>query len=87
MDCMGFLPGSCCPHFDGEMERRPAYHRFLASGEIQPGYALDDGVAIHFVGSEVQRIVSSRPDAKAYRMPRCEDEVTEESLSTDYLGG
>ncbi len=87
LDCLGFLPGSCCPHFDGEAERRPAFHRFLASGEIQPGYALDDGVAIHFVGSEVQRIVSSRPDAKAYRMAAVEGDVTEESLPTDYLGG
>ena len=26
LDCMGFLPGSCCPHYDGEAERRPAYH-------------------------------------------------------------
>ena len=26
LECMGMLPGSCCPHYDGEVERRPAYH-------------------------------------------------------------
>src|SRR6478735_232867 len=25
MDCLGFLPGSACPHFDGEERRRPVY--------------------------------------------------------------
>ena len=29
LDCMSFLPGSCCPHYDGEVERRPAYHAYL----------------------------------------------------------
>ena len=32
LDCMGFLPGSCCPHYDGEVERRPAYHAYLEAG-------------------------------------------------------
>jgi dipeptidase E len=29
LECLGFLPGSNCPHYDGEPERRPAYHRFI----------------------------------------------------------
>ena len=48
LDCMGLLPGSCCPHYDGEVERRPAYHALMRSGEIKPGYAIEDGVAAHF---------------------------------------
>src|SRR3712207_6177213 len=27
LDCLGLLPGSNCPHYDGEAQRRPAYHR------------------------------------------------------------
>src|SRR5262245_33012186 len=48
LDCMGFLPGSCCPHYDGEIERRPAYHELLRTGQISPGYAIDDRVTTHF---------------------------------------
>ena len=29
LECMGLLPGSCCPHYDGEVERRPAYHALM----------------------------------------------------------
>ena len=41
LDCMGFLPGSCCPHYDGEVERRPAYHACAERG-LKPGYAIED---------------------------------------------
>ncbi len=37
LDCMGFLPGSCCPHYDGEVERRPAYHALIQQGQIRSG--------------------------------------------------
>lgn len=26
IDCLGFLTGSNCPHYDGESNRRPSYH-------------------------------------------------------------
>ena len=32
MDCLGFLPGSACPHYDGEERRRPAYTQLVAAG-------------------------------------------------------
>jgi hypothetical protein len=35
---------------------------------MAPGYAADDGAALHFVGSELDRVVSSRPGARAYRV-------------------
>ena len=42
LDCLGFLSGSCCPHYDGEAERRPAYHTLMQSGQVKPGYAIED---------------------------------------------
>ena len=29
MDCLGFLPGSACPHYDGEERRRPRYRELV----------------------------------------------------------
>ena len=34
---MGFVPGSCSPHYDGEAERRPAFHRLLVEGAVPAG--------------------------------------------------
>jgi len=67
MDCLGFLPGSACPHYDGEERRRPVYTRFVADG-LAPGLAADDDVGVHFVGAELRDVVTSREGAAAYRV-------------------
>jgi peptidase E len=81
MDCLGFLAGSACPHYDGEERRRPRY-RELVDGGLGEGLAADDGVALHYVGTDLQEIVSCRPGATAYRVTR----DGEERLAARMLG-
>jgi dipeptidase E len=83
--CLGFLKGSNCPHYDGEIERRPAYHKLIESKKIQSGIATDDGVAIHYKEQGISKIVSSRPNAKAYSIS-FEKKVIETELQTKFLG-
>jgi peptidase E len=64
-DGLGFLPGSACPHYDGEERRRPVYTS-LVRGTFPPGIALDDAVAAHYVGRDLQEIVTARPEAGGY---------------------
>jgi len=45
LKCLGWLPGSACPHYDKEIERRPSFQRLIAEGAIPGGYAADDGVS------------------------------------------
>jgi dipeptidase E len=84
-DGLGLLPGSARPHYDGEKERRPAYHRFIASG-LPGGLAAEDGAAIHFVSRNILRCVSSRPNAKAYRVQLTKGAIAETPLPTLFLG-
>jgi peptidase E len=86
MDCLGYLAGSCCPHFDGEGERRPTFHRLLSGDQILPGYGIDDGAALHFEGVELQRVVCSRPQAKAYSLRNDAGGVVEQALESFFLG-
>jgi peptidase E len=86
---LGFLAGSHCPHYDGEANRRPAYHEMIRKGELPSGYAADDGATLHFVGRKLVRVVSSRPNARAYRVSLARGAsrvVTEQPLDTHYLG-
>jgi dipeptidase E len=66
-DGLGLLPGSFCPHYDGEALRRPVY-RSLVDGGFPAGYAADDGAAFHFDGTELREVVASRPEARGYRV-------------------
>lgn len=83
--CLGLLPGSNCPHYDSEEKRQPTYTRMVASGEMLPGYATDDGVALHFVGTKLERVISSRPTGRAFRVERDGDRAVETFIAPEYL--
>jgi len=75
------LAGSACPHYDGEELRRPVYTRLIAEG-FPAGVAADDGVGLHFVGTELTEVVSVREGAGSYRV----DAGGEEPLPVRLLG-
>jgi hypothetical protein len=50
------------------------------------GFAVEDGVGLHFRGTRLERVVSSRPEGRAFTVERCEDRVREARLKCDYLG-
>jgi dipeptidase E len=82
---LGLLPYSNCVHYDAEPARHAEYHRFVADG-MRPGYAVDDGVALHFRGTSLERVVSSRADGGAYLVEPCGDRVRETRLAVEQLG-
>jgi dipeptidase E len=66
-DGLGFLPGSACPHYDGDELRRPVYRNLTADG-FPPGLALDDAAAARFEGTELVEVVAAAEDARGYRV-------------------
>ncbi|SDN10276.1 Peptidase E [Psychrobacillus sp. OK028] len=86
VDCLGFLKGSNCPHYDGENKRKPAYHESILTRLIMEGYAVDDGVALHFIDETLSVSVSSRPKAKAYFVEKMGCEIRETEVNTIFLG-
>ncbi|NGZ76993.1 Type 1 glutamine amidotransferase-like domain-containing protein [Saccharibacillus alkalitolerans] len=82
---LGILSGSHCPHYDGEEERRPAYHALLRSGEVGAGIAADDGAALHYRDGKLYRVATSRPRAGAYRVEALDGEVSETALEIEPL--
>jgi peptidase E len=83
-ECLGFLPGSCCPHYDGEIERRPAYHALVRDGSLKPGYAIEDAAAVHFRNGRLERVVSKHV-AKAYTVSVQGDLIQEHPLDITVL--
>jgi peptidase E len=67
-DGLGLIPGSNCPHYDSEERRRPLYQRLVTEGQLAPGYAADDGVGLHYVGTELHEAVRDRDGAAAWRV-------------------
>lgn len=84
-DGLGWLEGSACPHYDGEVGRRPLYRKLVGEG-FPAGLAADDGAAFHFVGTDLEEVVSSRRTAGAYEVTLQEGQVAERRLTARFLG-
>ncbi|MDQ0170507.1 peptidase E [Paenibacillus tundrae] len=86
LECLGLLKGSNCPHYDGEVNRRESYHQLLRDNRINNGIAMDDGVAVHYKEDQIFKVISSRPNAKAYQVTIENYQVKEVEIRPTFLG-
>ena len=86
-DGLGFLAGSCCPHFDGEALRRDRFAAEIGAGRLPDGFGIDDGAALHFRDGELVAVVTEVAGKHAYRLERDGDEVSEMALDAVLLPG
>jgi aminopeptidase N len=85
LSCMGMLKGSCCPHYSGEPERKPAVKKLLKSGLLKQGIALDDGAAAHYVNGELQSIIVTDKKASAYEIAASGKKLLEKKIASKLL--
>jgi peptidase E len=68
-DGLGLLPFSNGVHDDlREQPRREVYRRMVAQRVLPGGYATEDGVGLHYVGTELREAVSILPGKHAWRV-------------------
>jgi dipeptidase E len=79
------LPYSNAVHYDDKPARRAAFLASVAGG-MPAGYGTGDGAALHFVGTELSRVVTSRPQGRAYHVALDGADVIETELATHFLG-
>jgi len=77
LPCLGIVPGSNCPHYDSEKDRRPAFQAMVASGEVPDGMAADDGVGLHYVNGKFHQAVANRAGPMAWSVRRKKTGVEE----------
>ena len=85
VDCLGFLKGSHCPHYDSEKTRRPLYHSYIQTKKFKPGYAVDDRAAILFQDQEVHKVIALNAESNAYYVYLENDMVKEKKLEKEVL--
>lgn len=87
LDGLGFLPCSNAVHYNNEPGRRSSFMDAVAAG-LPAGYGVSDAAALHFVGTELAEVISSRPEARAsYVCPDGRGGAVEHELAIRYLGG
>lgn len=83
LGCIGLLAGSACAHYTARPDRAPTFRGLIADGGLPgPGFAADDDVALHFIGSELHEAVSARAEGGAWRL----DGAAERQLPVRFIG-
>ena len=85
MKALGFLPGSHCPHYSSEGPRQASYHAMITDGRLQPGYALDNNIGLHFEGNKLKKVVSANASSKGYYVSLKNGKVVEDELEAELL--
>ena len=70
---LGLIPYANGVHYDSEEQRRPLLHRLVADGTLPTAYATDDGVGLHYRGTELVEALTEIPDKAAYRVEQGPD--------------
>ena len=82
IDCLGFIEGNCCPHYDEESERRPSLIKFLEQQKLKDCYAIEGGCALHIKNDNVYSAVSFQGSKKSYLVDLKDGEIRENICST-----
>ncbi|MCX4633603.1 peptidase E [Streptomyces sp. RPA4-5] len=86
-DGLGLLPGSLCPHYDSEPERRPGYLAAVKDRALPAGWAVDDGAAGVFTDGRLVEVATRKPGATLRRVSVGADgAVTEVARPARLLG-
>jgi len=86
LPCLGLLKGSFCPHYDDKVELRESFHKLILDGVIENGIGAEDGAAVHYIGNEILRVVTSRPGVTAYEVKKIRNKIVETPLESVFLG-
>jgi aminopeptidase N len=77
IDCMGFVKGNCCPHYDEEPQRRPAVKKFLEDGTVDTCYSVEGNCALHIKNDDEYLSVDFGKEKNAYIVSMDDDKVKE----------
>jgi aminopeptidase N len=85
MDCLGFIDGMACPHYQEEKDRRPSVHKLLKNKNAISGYAIDGGAAVHFKKGEYYKSLQFYSNSNVYKVSLVDGNVNESQLDIDKL--
>jgi aminopeptidase N len=68
IDCLGFVEGICCPHYDEEPERIPYVKKILEANEITECYGIEGYAALHLIDDKPRYNVSFKKDTSCHHI-------------------
>ena len=68
IDCLGFVEGICCPHYDEEPERIPYVKKILKDNEITECFGIEGYAALYLIAAKPKYNVSFKKDTACHHV-------------------
>ena len=81
LDCLNFVDGVCCPHYDEEPERIPYVKEILVNKEIRACYAIEGYAALHLIDDKPKYNVSFKENTSCHLV------TLKDSIEHENIGG
>ena len=82
MDCLGFIEGACCPHYDEEPQRKPSLNKFITEKVLKSCHAVDGGCALHIEDEKEFKSVVFSENKNSFLVEMKDNKVAEKPYST-----
>ena len=85
MDCLGFIDGACCPHYDEEPERKPFVKKSIKERTLDSCFSIDGGSALHFINENPIKSVIFEKNKNAFFVTMNDFLLNEEVYSREEI--
>ena len=79
MDCLGFVNGICCPHYDEEPARRPFVKKVLEDNLIDHCIAVEGNCALHLKDGNPFKAINFGSNKNSYLVSINDGEILEDA--------
>ena len=77
LPCLDFVKGTCCPHYDEELSRRPFVNKVIEEEKILNCFAIEGGSAMHFIDGKPYKNISFMNNKNSYNVYYKNNEIME----------
>ena len=80
MNCLDFVSGVCCPHYDEEPARRPFVEKVLKDDTIDHCLSIEGNCALHVKNDKAFRAINFGKNKNSYNVTLVDGKVLEEAF-------
>ena len=77
IDCLGYIKGTNCPHYNFEKNRKPTVYKLILDGVIDSCVASEDGAALHYKEGKLVTSVSFYKESNSYLIKKENNKIKE----------
>ena len=85
INCLGFVQGCCCPHYDEEPQRRPSVKSFLEEDIFDICYASEGNAALHIKDENDYISIDFGKQKQSYTVSLVQGKVSEVAFESTSL--